>query len=73
VQDDRVERHPGEPARKPVDGGVSDPHQPVHRDHVGLADDFDDGGNNGFVCVKGAQGSNEHYNVKDDHGVVVQP
>jgi hypothetical protein len=26
-----------------------------------------------FVCAKGPQGSNQHFNVKDDHGEVVSP
>ena len=26
-----------------------------------------------FVCAKGPQGSNEHFNIKDDHGEVVPP
>jgi hypothetical protein len=29
--------------------------------------------NNAFVCAKGPQGSNEHFNVTDDHGEIVPP
>jgi hypothetical protein len=30
----------------------------------------DDRNSNGFICVKGPQG-NDHFNVKDDKGVIV--
>jgi hypothetical protein len=32
-----------------------------------------DNNNNFVVCVKGPQGSNQHFNVKDDKGEVVSP
>jgi hypothetical protein len=32
-----------------------------------------DKNNNFMVCAKGPQGSNQHYNVKDDHGATVSP
>jgi hypothetical protein len=28
-----------------------------------------DKNNNGFVCIKGPQGSNDHFNGKDDKGI----
>jgi hypothetical protein len=32
-----------------------------------------DNNNNFIVCAKGPQGSNQHFNVKDDHGQTVSP
>ena len=51
-----------------------DYYQPVPRIALppGEFDDKDQN-NNFVVCAKGPQGSNQHFNVKDDKGEVVSP
>ena len=50
-----------------------DGYQPVPAQAIPPQKKDKDRNMNLFVCAKGPQGSNQHFNVKDDHGVVVDP
>ena len=51
-----------------------DHYQPVPTQALPPGDfDDEDNNNNFIVCAKGPQGSNQHFNVKDDKGDVATP
>ena len=50
-----------------------DHYEPVPTMAAPPEDQNKDTNNNAFVCAKGPQGSNEHFNVKDDHGATLSP